>query len=504
MFERDADEDDGCSLCGLSSADSIWPFVVEEREGLGRCWIATRDIGAGEEIEHELPLIWWDETPIATPDNLYGGAEAQQFSNAIREACSALAHDNVVNLLVAYAIAPEAVRLRCDNFAVAGSPDEAKLISELTSTWTRIGERLFGRCKDGELLLRLRSVENVVLLLTRSHINAHSMDAGHAMLEVASKSNHACWPNASYAPCKPPCRSGRSHMRVFAIRDIPAGAQIFTTYIGGLDMASSTRRRRAKLLKEKAFFCRCARCSSTSKSGDLENAVQCPGCGRTECVRYDVADEAPTYCVRDGAGRSFPWPWLCAGCGRRWWDGEVVGSEEALADRILVLRNSALAMGRPPPLVLTRLALAEALQTLAQTHHLVNEARIAHDMALEARLDLLASMSLTSGAEEIAELVQEREKSLWAICVSADTLMWKYSPVVVANLVLPRLTDLLTLGKYASAGEELGDQIPSGIPRQELADLLKRVAWVVRLYFGREDKDAERLDRAAGLAISES
>ena len=87
--------------------------------------------------------------------------------------------------------------------------------------------------------------------------NAHQMDSDHSgiFLEV-SRFNHSCSPNARYS-----WNPDIKRMRVYALRDIACGDEIFVSYLASRSVYGSSREeRQTGLMKKYMFTCACTAC----------------------------------------------------------------------------------------------------------------------------------------------------------------------------------------------------------------------------------------------------
>ena len=87
--------------------------------------------------------------------------------------------------------------------------------------------------------------------------NAHQMDSDHGgiFLEV-SRINHSCSPNARYS-----WNPDIKRMRVYALRDIAYGDEIFVSYLASRNVYGSSREERQTVLMRRYMFtCACTTC----------------------------------------------------------------------------------------------------------------------------------------------------------------------------------------------------------------------------------------------------
>lgn len=78
-----------------------------------------------------------------------------------------------------------------------------------------------------------------------------------AIFEVCSRFNHSCTPN-----CKASYDSNSSQLRIFALRTIEVGEELFTSYISRKDLFGSTRKNRQRILSVGWHFdCICSTCT---------------------------------------------------------------------------------------------------------------------------------------------------------------------------------------------------------------------------------------------------
>lgn len=376
---------------------------------------------------------------------------ASPSAKLIIEACRGAIHNPAGNLLAAYADAEPALQDRIDDFMTISEP-AAPYIAKMTAVWERLATLIWTNAP--ELHSKLKSRENIINVYTRSHLNAHNFSTGHVMLEIASKFNHSCCPNASYNKYIDPA-TGTQFMRIFTIKQINKGDQIFSTYIGGNDMLKSTRDRRDQLAAAKAFWCRCSRCTAP----DILAPLPCSNC-RGECLRHDEVE----------------YPWRCngtstrSGCGRRWWDSEIIQRESQIR-RLITNLDAEMNMGRFPPLQIVQFVVRDALQDLGTKHYLAVQGRL----LLE---ELYAFREVTGILER--EEIPSRIANAWVYVQFLMEAVWPISPVVATNLCVLRFRTLL--------GTE--GRLPPGVPREPLVKVLMRAEAFLRSFWGEGDQDA--------------
>ncbi|ORY87854.1 hypothetical protein BCR37DRAFT_375764 [Protomyces lactucae-debilis] len=439
-----------CSLERLNDAASSFGFSVKHMPGRGRCCIATRHIRSGETLALDPPLLYWEDEPM----------QNSVVANSLYNACGGRVHANVVNLFSAYIDASPEIQERVDDFAVAGSPQEARFIADKTAVWQEICKQIWSGCS--EYHDQLKSTSNMVALLTKSHINAHGFNGGHAMLEVASKSNHACSPNATYVPI---ILDGRKFMRLLAIKNIAPEEEIFTTYIAGLDMLNSTRNRRALLVSQKAFVCRCSRCIAP----DLQSRLPCPACKTGTMIWHDTVEH----------------PWHCQQCGRRFWDGQVNMREKQLQGLLSNL-DSQMNRGGFPPLSIMAFLMRDVEEDLGRHHYLQIQ-------AWSLMEELFAYRSVAGLADDATER-PVRLANAWKYVRFLMLEFWDTTPVVATNLSVLRLQTLITHGADSQSGQKRLP--PPGVPLHELKKVLKRASQFLTTFFGEQDIDAQSFRQA--------
>ena len=306
--------------------------------------------------------------------------------------------------------------------------------------------------------LRDRFTEQEVIdVCSRSHLNAHGVGTGHGMFEVGSKFNHSCVPNCTYNQYT--LIHGVPAMRVFALKAIMKGEQIFTTYIGGTDMLLSTRERRNLLRRQKAFECLCERCCSR----DVLAPLKCPACSGT-CWRYDEVE----------------YPWRCEDCPRVWWDSEVTLRERQL-DALVHGIDMEMNLGRFPPLQIVQFVLRDCVEDLQRGHYLTIRARLLLEEVLAMR-----HITRIDDPEEHAM----RLENAWYYFDFMMKVVWRISPVVAANLSVLRVRTLL--------GE--GGRLTIGLPERPLRKHLLKLESFLRLFWGPDDEDAALIRKAIARA----
>jgi hypothetical protein len=101
--------------------------------------------------------------------------------------------------------------------------------------------------------------------------NAFSIsDTASAICMLASRFNHSCSPNARYS-----WHAAGGRLRIYALRKIAVGEEVFVSYISGRRVYGSRRKDRQDRLKTYGFICSCVVCSlplSEQKASDRRRA----------------------------------------------------------------------------------------------------------------------------------------------------------------------------------------------------------------------------------------
>ncbi|TDL19586.1 SET domain-containing protein [Rickenella mellea] len=153
--------------------------------------------------------------------------------------------------------------------------------------------RYLGVRGPGELSsFGLHSAAELVDLISKFTTNTFTLTTpsvspiGVTISPLVALINHSCDPNASivFPRSSPPNENAIKEpvLRVVALRDIPPGTEILTTYI---DITLSTAKRREALLETYNFTCNCSACSpppDVPKTTDWREVFWCPRkCGGT-------------------------------------------------------------------------------------------------------------------------------------------------------------------------------------------------------------------------------
>jgi hypothetical protein len=115
-------------------------------------------------------------------------------------------------------------------------------------------------------------------------------DTTSAICMLASRFNHSCSPNARYS-----WHAAGGLLRIYALREIAVGEEIFVSYISGKHVYGSHRKDRQDRLKTYGFICTCVVCSlpfSEQKASDTR---------RVEIAR--IWESVPYYMPHQTVGR---------------------------------------------------------------------------------------------------------------------------------------------------------------------------------------------------------
>ena len=122
------------------------------------------------------------------------------------------------------------------------------------------------------------------------YTNAFEAGNRSAICVAASRFNHSCLPNARYS-----WHAASGRMRIYALREIAIGEEIFVSYLSGRRVYGSCHKDRQKELKRYIFTCACIACSLPS----LEQAAS--DARRKEIAR--IWDSVPLYMPHQTADR---------------------------------------------------------------------------------------------------------------------------------------------------------------------------------------------------------
>lgn len=229
----------------------------------GRCLVATRSIASGEVVLREKPPLTWE-------------------------------HDDVQSLVSGFLAAEPPMQLAVLDLAAPSVDADLERIDE--SAWRQevTASRLDRAVDRRALALGLaagfdgaRVLELIETLLLIADSNCHEFGRRLGLFPLAAIANHSCDPNCGHS-------TRHGEMRYYATRAIAEGEEVTISYLGGL-WSVDVRGRRATLLREKLFYCRCARC----RGPDVCRGLHCleKACGGVAC--------------QDGGGGA----WRCQRCG---------------------------------------------------------------------------------------------------------------------------------------------------------------------------------------------
>ena len=232
-------------MAGLVAAD----VRIEDRPGLGRVVLAARAFAPGEVVLRERPSLSWshDESEQLLPSFLAAAVSVQ--AAVLDMAMPAVDAD------LSLVDGPPSIR-------------EAALAARLK----RAVERSEHAARVAKDFAGARVLELVEALLLIADCNAHAFEERVALFPLAAKANHSCDPSCGHSTAV------GGEMRFFAHRAIEPGGEITISYLDRLWSTGRSERRR-RLLLEKHFFCRCARCSRPGAEREASPAVTTPADG---------------------------------------------------------------------------------------------------------------------------------------------------------------------------------------------------------------------------------
>ena len=240
---------------------------IQERPGLGKVLVATKDFIVGDLVLQENPLLRYScGTDWGGLLRAFIAASAE-----VKEVVLGMYHPSIMS-------------------------SDAHVVEALATARTLVQKPAFDHL----------TAETIARLILISNTNAHSyvgqndvayhevmMRQGQspdttrlsALFDVASKAAHSCKPNVSYSSRHGP------FMRYVATTSILTGQQITFSYIDAL-YTSDRATRRSRLMAEKQFFCRCDRCSGV----DDVRGVHCrvSGCRGVSFHSDDAPATGPT------------------------------------------------------------------------------------------------------------------------------------------------------------------------------------------------------------------
>lgn len=290
---------------------------VETRTGLGRCAVATFDLGPGDSILVERAALFWESGP-----------------------------DELVAIMKAYVEAPESQRKRIDNLT-ADIQVHSKELDDLQSTWRSIVRK----AKKEEHTLHGCEEDDLLSLITRAHFNAHAVQnpPGAALFPAGAMINHSCSPNSFYL-----CEGHDINFR--AAKGLAQKTEITAAYLDAITMLRPTRQRQEALLLSKGFLCSCERCSSIE--ADITRGVKC----------MVDACEGVAYPPNSGLNHAQAPTWLCSTCGSRISSEHAIELESTEEELLLGWkgRDASLAEGKP----VAPMEIDEAIKIIeTQLHH---------------------------------------------------------------------------------------------------------------------------------------
>lgn len=307
------------------------PYAVVASAELGRHWVATRDVAAGEVLLEERPLVVGPKAGSSRPVCLTCYAPVR--APAVCSSCgwpmcgprceAAAVHSRAECRLVAGHYDPRrsavycfVLPLRCllldgdrrTAFRSLQSHVDARLDTPLYRAYAvnvaafvldRLGLRSAAAADDDRTALEAAAV----LDTNAFEVRRPGDRVFRAVYAQASMMSHSCTPNTKHVFVGD-VADGQPGIRVVATVPIARGQRVTATYTQTL---WCTRDRRSHLLAAKCFECRCPRCCDPAELGThLASAV----CGECGTGRTTAADR-----------------WRCASCGGRTDDDGVAEAE---------------------------------------------------------------------------------------------------------------------------------------------------------------------------------
>ena len=307
----------------------------------GRSMVATRSIAPGEVVLREKPSLTWE-------------------------------HEEVQGLVSGFLEAPPPVQLAVLDMATPSVDADLERIDDPAWRQEATASRLDRACDRHALALGLaagfdgaRVLELIETLLLVGDCNAHEFGKRVGLFPLAAIANHSCDPNCGHS-------TRHGEMRFYATRAIAEGEELTISYLGGL-WSTGVRERRATLLREKLFYCRCARC----RGADVCRGLHCleETCGGVACQHG--GDGGAWRCQRCGASHEddvMPAAPTASGRALAWHAARKAHATRLAAEQALADECAALSAGEevPRPSWAEASALLQRVrEQLSPTHPLV-------------------------------------------------------------------------------------------------------------------------------------
>ena len=277
------------------------PVLLRQVEGVGRCLVASRDIGPGElvlldeaaawgpkEVSEELCpqcLKLTDEKCERCNCNLC--SDASCIENHLKCDCLFLRNcKNDKSLLLLSSVTPLRLHL--------ASQRDSNLLNSLNLLMDHEDDR---QIHDPDHMSRSQDVvsnfgqsesfnKSVARCIGLLHVNALNIDnrAGRALFPTFSFLSHSCCNNAKHVVKRV---KNKYEIWLYSQKEITKGQEITITYI---NLLRAPRERRANLMSQWFFDCQCDRCLNPLPIDHDLATVICPKC-KSEPLIFDYEND---------------------------------------------------------------------------------------------------------------------------------------------------------------------------------------------------------------------
>lgn len=148
--------------------------------------------------------------------------------------------------------------LRCPNsFAASTEAEAMRLQSECVQLrFERLSKTAQASLMQLSSHSEAKGEETISGIFQTNGVRLQGKDsADGAICETFCRMNHSCVPNVGHQ-----WNCDLQRLVLMALKDIPLGSEMYTCYGGNADGTSTTTERRAHLLKEFKFVCKCEAC----------------------------------------------------------------------------------------------------------------------------------------------------------------------------------------------------------------------------------------------------
>lgn len=295
---------------------------IVEHEQLGRVLQATKTFCVGEVIVTEKPFLKFEDAAEAMKAvyNMDPGTQQAFFEF------------NHLAALTDASTAPE-----CREYYSDMWKDTQRTVSLMDGV-------------TGAAEIQRREIE-VFRIFSTCSLNCREVaPSGYGIFSIGSHATHSCVPNSIHSSLQ---KAGSGCL--VCIKPIAKG-ELITVDFG--DHSLCTHERRAKLLREKNFFCTCEKC----RDPDFARGLVCPACGPSagpNCIKY---------CTRGDEGAKDSW--MCVGCGDT---SAPDTTEEIQLGRWIRAFRPTVRTVKPEHIAALEGKISLALESLARTHYIVTD-----------------------------------------------------------------------------------------------------------------------------------